>query len=321
MHGELERMYGEAAGGPRQTYLRLWATDPYTRGYVTQWWPGDVLRVGPLHGTHDPPFYVCGSDQWVAGYMEGAVRTGAPPPRRRSGARAARRSAVSEHVEADVASSARESPGCGRDGSSSRRDARSSCSRHATGSAVGSGTPRSAERRTSSAVSGSLRTSRMHALLPELGIELFAAYRDGDDVYVDESGRSHRYTDHATPLGSASEKRARGRRGEAGRAREGARSRGAVEPPGCSRARHRHVRGLAPRGGGGRPGRDLLRSYLADGFLTKPAHSFSLLQGLWVIAGAGGTYELFASEQCLADRVVGGSQLIPFASPRSSATA
>ena len=49
---------------------------PFTRGYVTQWWPGDVMRVGPLHGTHDPPFYVCGSDQWVAGYMEGAVRTG-----------------------------------------------------------------------------------------------------------------------------------------------------------------------------------------------------------------------------------------------------
>ena len=32
--------------------------------------------LGPLHGTHDPPFYICGSDQWVAGYMEGAVRTG-----------------------------------------------------------------------------------------------------------------------------------------------------------------------------------------------------------------------------------------------------
>ena len=57
--------------------------------------------------------------------------------------------------------------------------------------------------------------------------------------------------------------------------------------------------------------RENLRSYLADGFLTKPAHSFSLLQGLWAIAGAGGTYELFAAEQCLAYRVVGGSQLIP----------
>ena len=68
--------------------------------------------------------------------------------------------------------------------------------------------------------------------------------------------------------------------------------------------------------------RENLRSYLADGFLTKPAYSFSLLQGLWAIAGAGGTYELFAPEQCLAFRVVGGSQLVPAAAwPRSSASA
>ena len=77
LHEELARMYGAGAGTPRHTFVRLWATDPYTLGYTTHWWPGDVLRVGPLHGTHDPPFYVCGSDQWVAGYMEGAVqRTG-----------------------------------------------------------------------------------------------------------------------------------------------------------------------------------------------------------------------------------------------------
>jgi monoamine oxidase len=73
---ELARMYGEDARAPVAVYERLWGTDPFTRGYVTQWWPGDVQRVGPLHGTHAPPFYVCGSDQWVAGYMEGAVRTG-----------------------------------------------------------------------------------------------------------------------------------------------------------------------------------------------------------------------------------------------------
>ncbi len=76
VHDELERMYGPVARDTEQVHIRLWATDPFTRGYVTHWWPGDVLRVGPLHGTHDPPFYVCGSDQWVAGYMEGAVRTG-----------------------------------------------------------------------------------------------------------------------------------------------------------------------------------------------------------------------------------------------------
>jgi len=76
VHDELERMYGPGARATESVHIRLWATDPFTRGYVTHWWPGDVMRVGPLHGTHEPPLYVCGSDQWVAGYMEGAVRTG-----------------------------------------------------------------------------------------------------------------------------------------------------------------------------------------------------------------------------------------------------
>ena len=76
LYAELERIYGSEAARPLHSFLRMWATDPYTLGYTTHWWPGDVLRVGPLHGTHEPPFYVCGSDQWAAGYMEGAVRTG-----------------------------------------------------------------------------------------------------------------------------------------------------------------------------------------------------------------------------------------------------
>jgi monoamine oxidase len=73
---DIARLYGPEAEQPITAYLRMWGTDPWTQGYVTQWAPGDVMRVGPLHGTHEPPFYVCGSDQWVAGYMEGAVRTG-----------------------------------------------------------------------------------------------------------------------------------------------------------------------------------------------------------------------------------------------------
>jgi monoamine oxidase len=73
---QLGELYGPDATSPLQTWTRLWGTDPWTQGYVTNWRPGDVEAVGPLHGTHEPPFYVCGSDQWVAGYMEGAVRTG-----------------------------------------------------------------------------------------------------------------------------------------------------------------------------------------------------------------------------------------------------
>ncbi|MEN4474985.1 NAD(P)/FAD-dependent oxidoreductase [Mycolicibacterium cosmeticum] len=73
---ELVTAFGPEAAQPLGAFTRSWATDPYTQGYVTAWRPGDLTAVGPLHGKHEPPFYVCGSDQWVAGYMEGAVRTG-----------------------------------------------------------------------------------------------------------------------------------------------------------------------------------------------------------------------------------------------------
>ena len=74
--GGLEALYGEEARTPSAFVERPWGVDPFTLGYITSWAPGDLTRVGPLHGRHEPPFYVAGSDHWVAGYMEGAVRTG-----------------------------------------------------------------------------------------------------------------------------------------------------------------------------------------------------------------------------------------------------
>jgi monoamine oxidase len=73
---EMVDSFGEQARGTQAVFLRRWGVDPYTLGYITAWRPGDVMAVGPRHATHEPPFYVCGSDQWVCGYMEGAVRTG-----------------------------------------------------------------------------------------------------------------------------------------------------------------------------------------------------------------------------------------------------
>ncbi len=73
---EMVDAFGQPARDPQAVFLRRWGVDPYTLGYITAWRPGDVMAVGPLHATHEPPFYVCGSDQWVCGYMEGAVRTG-----------------------------------------------------------------------------------------------------------------------------------------------------------------------------------------------------------------------------------------------------
>ncbi len=153
--------------------------------------------------------------------------------------------------------------------------------------------------------------SRLHALLPELGIELFPAYRDGDDVYVDESGRAHRHSGDESGLSSRAERALK----EADAKLDALAKELDPEAPWA----HPDARALDTmtfdewlrREVGDETASDNLNSSLSDGFLTKPAHSFSLLQGLWAIAGAGGTYELFAGEQCLAYRVVGGSQLIP----------
>ncbi len=73
---EVAVAFGEEARHPQEVFVRSWATDPHTQGYITAWRPGDVTAVGPLHATHEAPFFVAGSDQWVCGYMEGAVRTG-----------------------------------------------------------------------------------------------------------------------------------------------------------------------------------------------------------------------------------------------------
>ena len=77
----LVALYGEPAAEPSAMFERAWGRDPYTLGYITGWAPGDLMRVGPLHGTHEPPFYVAGSDHWVAGLHGGRGQD--RPPRRR----------------------------------------------------------------------------------------------------------------------------------------------------------------------------------------------------------------------------------------------
>lgn len=57
----LVRTFGPAAAAPMGVYLRRWGVDPWAEGSITAWRLGDLLSVGALHRTHDPPFYVCGA--------------------------------------------------------------------------------------------------------------------------------------------------------------------------------------------------------------------------------------------------------------------
>ena len=153
--------------------------------------------------------------------------------------------------------------------------------------------------------------SAMHALLDDLGIALFPSFRDGEHVYIDPSGNAHRYEGHDAPLGSASEKAFAEAEAKLDALADEIDPEAPWAHPDAAELDATTFEAWLRREVADEMAQDLLRSWLAGGFLAKPAHTFSLLQGLWMIAGAGGTYELFEPDQCLAYRVVGGSQLIP----------
>ena len=153
--------------------------------------------------------------------------------------------------------------------------------------------------------------SEMHALLAELGIELFHAYREGDHLYIDADGALHRYhgDDEILPAGSA-------------RAYEEAVAKlDALAAELDPEAPWEHARAAELDAVSFEQwleaevddtlARDLLRAFMAGGYMTKPADTFSVLSALATVAGAGSVENLFEPDLCLHSRVVGGSQLIP----------
>ena len=153
--------------------------------------------------------------------------------------------------------------------------------------------------------------SEMHALLAELEIELFHAYREGDHLYIDADGALHRYHGDNDPLPAAS----------------------ALDYETAVAKLDALVTELDPEAPWEHPraaefdaitfeqwlavevddtlARDLLRAFMAGGYMTKPADTFSVLSALGTVAGAGSVANLFEPDLCLHSRVVGGSQLIP----------
>jgi len=151
----------------------------------------------------------------------------------------------------------------------------------------------------------------MHELLAELGLELFHSYREGDHVYIDELVHAHRYHGDEAPLPE----------GSARAYDEGVAKLDAIAAEIDPDAPWEHARAaeldaisfeqwlvvevndtLA---------RDLLRAFMAGGYMTKPATTFSVLGALATISGAGSVANLFEPDLCLHSRVVGGTQLIP----------
>ncbi len=150
----------------------------------------------------------------------------------------------------------------------------------------------------------------MIEMLDRLDLELFPTYRDGDHVYVDEAGNPHRYTGEHPPLGGESEEALAEAEAKLDALAKELDPEAPWEHPDAAALDSITFEAWLQQEMSDETARNLMRSWLAGGFLAKPSHTFSLLQGLWMIAGAGGTYELLEPSQCLASRVVGGSQLV-----------
>lgn len=153
--------------------------------------------------------------------------------------------------------------------------------------------------------------SAVRGLMAELDLELFHAYREGERVYVDSAGTAHRYAGHDAPLGTSADRAY----AEAVTTLDTLAAELDPEAP-WDHPRAAELDAISyetwlQQEVSDTLARDLLRAYLSGGYMTKPSHTFSLLGGLWTIAGAGGVDNLFEPDLCLHSRVVGGSQLIP----------
>lgn len=146
--------------------------------------------------------------------------------------------------------------------------------------------------------------------LEMLGLETFPCYREGSHVYIDPEGNAHRYEGEEFPFPPESAAAYEAALGKLDALAGEMDPEAPWEHPDAESLDSITFESWLAAEVADEMARDMLRSMLAGGFIAKPAQSFSLLQGLWMIAGAGGTYELFEPEQCLASRVVGGSQAI-----------
>ena len=149
------------------------------------------------------------------------------------------------------------------------------------------------------------------ATLNELGLETFERFRDGDSVYVDATGSVTRFTGDLFPASPSTQNEIErliallsaltaevnpAEPWNHPRAAElDAQSFEAWLEQNCNDAEARANVGL----------------FIAEAMITKPSHSFSVLQALLMASSAGGFEHLVDADFILDRRVVGGLQQVP----------
>ncbi|MFW3168911.1 FAD-dependent oxidoreductase [Geodermatophilus sp. CPCC 206100] len=147
--------------------------------------------------------------------------------------------------------------------------------------------------------------------LDELGLETYSRYRDGESLYITRDGELRRFTGDIFPAGERTEK-------EISRLVDVLDGLTAEVDPAAPWAHPRaqeldriSFRGWLEQQTDDDEARENVALFVAEAMLTKPAHTFSLLQALLMAASAGGFSNLVDADFILDKRVVGGLQQVP----------
>ena len=149
------------------------------------------------------------------------------------------------------------------------------------------------------------------ATLDELGLETFARYRDGDSVYVDATGRPTRFTGDLFPTSAATQAEIERLIAQLTALTLEVDAAQPWNHPRAAELDAQSFEAWLEQNSDDSEARANVGLFIAEAMITKPSHSFSVLQALLMAASAGGFDHLVDADFILDRRVIGGLQQVP----------
>ena len=149
------------------------------------------------------------------------------------------------------------------------------------------------------------------ATLAELGLETFERYRDGESVYVDATGKATRFTGDLFPTSPATQAEIERLIALLSALTAEVDPAGPWNHPRAAELDAQSFEAWLEQNSDDAEARANVGLFIAEAMITKPSHSFSVLQALLMAASAGGFEHLVDADFILDRRVVGGLQQVP----------
>jgi putrescine oxidase len=153
--------------------------------------------------------------------------------------------------------------------------------------------------------------SALLGALEELGLETYERFRDGESVYIGPDGVAKRFTGDIFPASPRTESEIERLIGILDELVAQTDPAAPWEHPDAVAFDHISFRTWLEEQSDDAEARANIALFIADAMLTKPAHSFSLLQALLMAASAGSFSHLVDADFILDKRVIGGLQQVP----------